>query len=526
MAKIVDPDQLNQATEVIVSPGAKTIQFLVAGNLDDAAPGRTSGVTGQAGYSFLKEEWRTDTALNKFSFPLKAFTKFEFQWINGWAPADVQTRNLIRDAGWSETVGVENGDLWACIISLGSFDNPAVDQSYYQQVTGFAQTTANFDKTGDLNEAILINDASGSDFTTFLKVFLREQGKSYAESSLLVDQALAVLEPTVYRMPIENAVDTNITATDVSIDDSPPWNLMSIEYLNGANFDDWSPVAYVVNDVVFDGVGASRWYRCISPHTGVTSRVTNSPGGWELYPGERDIGGTYYAFNRIINGNSGTAEQVYEWAQRQLRSPGDINDNSPVADAFGVVNGNIAIQLLGFQGTTLQTNPGVYIDSLDANDVNRTQFFDVTINSGGLDTDFVPVVSTARVFPFTSVFEFVFPANAVADTGGQYSVYFTDDNAGANAGNDFDTTGAIIVNTNGASPLLNLSITGTNISHDYDYDNNFQRGSPSDGTDVPITVQVTGLEGIETQAFTFTITRATGLSFGINTTDERNYANP
>ena len=57
MAKIVDPDQLNQSTEIIITTGTKTIQLLVAGNLNDTAPGVTSGVTLQAVYSFLKEEW-------------------------------------------------------------------------------------------------------------------------------------------------------------------------------------------------------------------------------------------------------------------------------------------------------------------------------------------------------------------------------------------------------------------------------------------------------------------------------------
>lgn len=51
MAKIVDPDDLNQATEVVIATGAKTVQLLPAGNLNDASPGATSGVTMQAVYS-------------------------------------------------------------------------------------------------------------------------------------------------------------------------------------------------------------------------------------------------------------------------------------------------------------------------------------------------------------------------------------------------------------------------------------------------------------------------------------------
>ena len=70
MAKIVDPDFLRQTTEVVIDTAGKTIQLLVAGNLDDNNPGSTSGATLQALYSFLKEEWKTDAALNKFKFPI------------------------------------------------------------------------------------------------------------------------------------------------------------------------------------------------------------------------------------------------------------------------------------------------------------------------------------------------------------------------------------------------------------------------------------------------------------------------
>ena len=106
MVKIVDPDQLNQGTEVVIDTAAKTVQLLVAGNLDDSSPGATSGATKQAVYSFLKEEWKDDNTLNKFKFPLRSFTRNEFLWQNGWGPADAQTRELFRDAGWEESVGV------------------------------------------------------------------------------------------------------------------------------------------------------------------------------------------------------------------------------------------------------------------------------------------------------------------------------------------------------------------------------------------------------------------------------------
>ena len=75
MAKIVDPDDLNQGTEVTITPGASgTIQLNPgSGNLIYA-----DGVTGQAVYSFMKEEWKSDSNLIKFPFPLIAITEEQF----------------------------------------------------------------------------------------------------------------------------------------------------------------------------------------------------------------------------------------------------------------------------------------------------------------------------------------------------------------------------------------------------------------------------------------------------------------
>ena len=277
MAKLVDPDQLNQGTEVVINTAGKTVQLLVAGNLDDASPGASSGVTKQAVYSFLKEEWKNDNALNKFKFPLKAFTKNEFQWINGWAPADAQTRELFRDAGWQETVGAENGDLYAGFISLGNFDAIA-DQGYYQQTAGFDQATVNFDKTGNVNEAVLIFDASGpTDLTGFFKSFLREQGKTHASYNLLTEQGIPALEATLYRFPLENGTDLNITETDVNIDANAPYTGMSVDYRTGqhTSVTTWAgATAYVIGDIAQSAGG--RYFRAT---TAGTSAGTDAESG-------------------------------------------------------------------------------------------------------------------------------------------------------------------------------------------------------------------------------------------------------
>lgn len=64
MAFIIDPDSLS-ATEVSVDINARTFTLNAAGNLND--PGSTAadnGVTGQAIYSYFKEEWRECTEYN------------------------------------------------------------------------------------------------------------------------------------------------------------------------------------------------------------------------------------------------------------------------------------------------------------------------------------------------------------------------------------------------------------------------------------------------------------------------------
>ena len=54
MAKLIDPDDLSQGTEVTFNTTLKTIALNQAGNLS------TDGVTLQCLYSFCKEEWKND----------------------------------------------------------------------------------------------------------------------------------------------------------------------------------------------------------------------------------------------------------------------------------------------------------------------------------------------------------------------------------------------------------------------------------------------------------------------------------
>jgi len=530
MAKLVDPDSLNRNTEIIFDvTGSPTfpryIQLDTAGNLNDNSPGQTSGVTLQAVYSKCKELWKSETDLGKLRFPFDPITEAKMDLVRDWDFADVQTRDLIRDAGWSLRDGSGNSkEEYACLISLGSFDSD-LDQAYYANIAGFDQSTINFDKTGALNEPIKIfgdADKGSVNFRGYQKSFLRIQGKLYDQYNLLVEQGLASLDYTVFRLPLSNASDIKVTNGDAFIDANPPYTGMSIGYVRGALFHTWQGgFLYSVDDVVLDP-NDSRWYRCITGHTSSTADRSDTPANWESYPGERLIGSTYYAFNRVVEGNDGTAEQIYEYTQRQLRRITDINDDigsPPGPDNFGTVNGTVALPLLTFLGDTLQTQGGVFIDGFNANDTNRIDFFDITVDGGGLDSESAPVTSTVRNFPFVAAGTLVFNDLLVNDAAAEYRMFFD-----TNPGGDFDTTSAIVVNDNGGSPIEG-SITQTSISFDFDYDGNNQ-GGRTPGTDADIVLVAIGLDGAQWVSGSFTITRTTGLSFPVNAAQERVYSNP
>jgi len=517
MTKLFDPDSLHQATEVVINTTAKTIQLLATGNLSAASPAAVNGVTGQAVYSFLKEEWKTDGALNKFKFPLFMYTKTDGVLINGWAWADATTRSLLRDFGWTE-----GADQYAGLASLGDIHNDA-DQAYYTQSPAYDAATTEFQFTGELNEAVEITG-----LTSYIKAFLRVEGKTPAEYDLVREQNLSLLEPVLYKFPFSNAIDINITETDVNIAANAPYTGMKINYLAGTGFTQAAAQSYALGAVIRDTAG--RWAYCSSPGTlnaaGVADYTANGgTGTFVAYDGERQIGANYYAFNRLIDANNATSEEIYNWMQWIVREPTDINANdSPTAgQRSGLTMNGTNAELLGFfVGDNLHTLGGVFIDDFHTNSTNNLTFGAITVDAGGLDpVTHVPEASTPIFFPFTAAGTLEFSTNLVnepnADT--RYVMYF--DNAG---GNLFDSANAIIVDNN-AGTDIDGEVTGASIAWDFDYDGNTQ-GGRTFGTDALVHVVAQGLNSAQWVEVTYTITRSTGQTINVNANDERNYANP
>lgn len=467
MALITDPDQLLQGTEVTFDKVALTMGLNLAGNLSE------DGVTGQAYYSFCKEEWLNEVNdLHKYTFPMLAITPEQFEVGNNgskfsnWTWLDDPTRKLLRTAGWREydNTGITLREYLG-VITLGNIDatdKTTGDKVYY----AFASDTASteFIYAGAVNEAVQVfGDATNGNFdkrADVLTVYIREQGKTYGQSTT-TDIGVNSITYKVERFPLTEATDLKITNTDADITTLAPYTGMSITY--------------------------------------------------HQLPQSETIGGGNFDFGITIDGNNGTAEQIYEFVQYTLRQTADADSE---ADA-PTQPGNLQDELLRFVGDNLETlaatnsdggGTGVFINNFDSNDTNRITFTDNA--------------DATQQFPFVSGFNLNFNTNVVNDTAAKYWLFFTD--AG---GNTIESDSAIIVNNNAG-----VAITGTvagvaTIASDFDFDGNVQGGRTA-GTDANAILKVIGLTTAQYAEIPVTITRAVNQNFSITASLERNYVNP
>lgn len=449
MALITDPDDLNQSTEITINTATKEITLTVAGNLSN------DGVTGQAFYSFLKEEWKDDATLIPFPFPMVSITPEQFEFVEDWVPANDTTRNLLRSCGWREITAADVVEReYMGIVSLGNID--ATDTAYYAFSTDTAKT--DFDFAGVVNQGIqTFGDSSNGNFdkrSDTLTVYIRAQGKTYA-SATSTSIGLTALNYIANRFPLAEETDLKISASDSDIQNNAPYTGMSIR----------------------------------------------------LYPSAqvRTIGGVSYNFGVIIDGNSGTAEEIYEFVQYQLRQSTDID-----VDAGQANIGNLQDEMLEFVGDTLKTKlinnadgggGGVYTDDFQANDTNRLVFVDST--------------GTERTFPFVASGSLVFNTNSSNDSDLVYRMFFT---------SGYGSGSAILVDDNDGVDISGTLGGASSVDFTFDYDGNTQGGRTA-GTDAAVTVVAIGLDTAQYVSATATISRATGQNISLVAPLERNYSN-
>jgi hypothetical protein len=353
-------------------------------------------------------------------------------------------------------------------------------------------------------------------------------GKLYSEYNLLTEQSISALEPVLYKLPLSNSNDLKITVADSVIDANAVYTGMKINYLKGVGFETWQNThVYPAGSVVKDNL-TGRWKFSAAGGTSSGTSTANDVGvvDWAAYDGEKQIGASYYAFNRILTANNGTDLQVYNWAQRQLRKTTDINanDSTTVNQRSALtMNGDVSELLLEYVGDTLKTKPGLLITGFNTNSTNSIKFRPITVDSGGVDTNtYLPIGVTTEVnYPFVAAGNLVFSTNLVneTDSNTKYTMYFS--NAGGNA---FDSSNAIIVHNNAGVDITGEITSGT-IGWDFDYDNN-EQGTRTKGEDAAIVVVAQGLPGATWVLTEYTITRTTGQTVSVNADDERNYSNP
>lgn len=480
MAKILDPDSLTYLVNgspttqnLRINTSTKRIRLVAGGSLVAA-----DGVTLQCVYSKLKEVWKTDATAVKHPFPMDAIHDESMEMVSGWDWEDDTTRKMIRDGGWAVRNTAGNiTQMWACIVTLGTVLSgaPYFTQSSATNATTSAFTYCAIGQAFGINEAVQIyrdDDgdgvfSEGSDFDrrTYFKVFLREYAKTYDEAD---NTAIGYPSLTYkkYNFPITHSADPNVINDDTFVDGAnAPYNGMSLQ-----------------------------WYAAAQSR----SLGTNGP----------------YNYHVVIDGNAAqnaTYQEVYTFVQRQLRKTSDIDAGA------GNRTGAVTPALVFMDGATLKTIyqagvGGVHIDNLAASSYNNVAEADDT--------------QALRTYPFTASLTIEFDAFLVSDAGpAKYWVYFTNDDAGNNAGADFGTDNAILVQ-DGSGVDMTGNVTGASVSKSFNYDSNVQRGAASAGDDAPVTVVALGLATAKWGKGTGTIQRSTSNKVVVQPGLERNYVNP
>ena len=342
MAKITSYTDLTDGTEMNVSLAGSTVGLAIAGNLS------TDGVTCQSVSTALGSLWKTGATHNRYRYPI-------FQTVGelaslmelrgGWTLLDATTLTLLRDGGVRYRSGYEADATvtkeWCCLVQSGAFADAGA-QAYVLLDTDTVPVNLNF--TDEFNELVKIYDSAGDDDRGGLKVYCRSEGYTYGYYDLVVSQELSTIRPVSYLVPMTTVADTHWSTTDAAI----------------------------AADAVVSSAG--RWY--ITPAGGTSSGtgVADDVGvtDWTAFSGERDVDGTYYAYNKIIDGNSGTKEQIWEFQQYRLRQTSDIDANAGVAQ-----RGDTSPALLSWDGDTLVTATGVFVDNVQGAEESEYIFTDV-----------------------------------------------------------------------------------------------------------------------------------------------------
>jgi hypothetical protein len=396
----------------IFTNGANTSEAILGNDTSGDGLGTVAdGVTLQAVYSYAKEEWRVDSLetdlttnyaddLIRHEFPFEAITSEQFEIGGGtshdnWNWFNSYTRKKVRTAGWAEKTRTGTGDLAreTGVITLGSLDADA--QVYYQQ-TSVITAKADFTFLGPVNEALRIyTDASADntpedDFTTFLKLFVRKKGRTYAGSTI-ADIGVTTIQTIVNRFPLSHVVDAAITITDAQILGTNLYRFATTPVdilVTGTQIDGDTQA---VNSTTFEALSAGFQADGVVPGdilhiTGGTAAVqgyyeiTAVPTATTLTIREAEsVSGNDFTFNTGFQADE-TSLAFAVYSSILVPAPGDttIRDSGTLTDetATSIVDAG------GGQGTLTDSGRNFTTDGVASGDILEiTNFYDLDFNA-------------------------------------------------------------------------------------------------------------------------------------------------
>lgn len=551
MAKITDPDDLIVSSSVgnlgvdgniWLDTSAYTFTLAAYGSLV-----AKDGVTGNAIWAKFVDLWATGTTYKPFDFPMNVLDARSGQYIfgqdpggeyNGWKPGSDATRQMLRDAGWSEYsgAGALNRQYVGMVALASGF--PVGAQFYYQRTSTGSKN--NFTFTDAPNEAIQVyGDASNGNFDerAYFKMFCREYQYLY-DDAVLGDVGESGTGAYKVALPIAVGSDLKITDSDANVSTIAPYTSVNAKYFTGAFTRDVDSATSRSFGIVIDAAGCHSGIDGSAP--GGASVLTTAAGGMTAsafvggtltiyegtdknvsFPITANTATTITVTGTIASGSglSFTAElaapvaadldEIYTKAQYLLRQNSNINS------ASGTVTGSTAGLLLNFVGDSLKcgfftpTNPngggsGVLIQGIKDADINSIVFYD----NGG----------TSREYPYASAGALNFSSNLVSGGTGYYRMYFT---TLPGAGNDYGESGAVTVDDKDVADIAG-TISGSSISFTFDYSNNNQ-GGRTPATDAAVTVVAGNPGSAKPVVATGTITQSKSISITLTAETDRAY---
>lgn len=415
VALITDPDNIARNVDVQIDPELRTVTIV-----NNSTGISANGVTGQCLYSYLKEEWKANNTLIKTDFPMVAITPEKFEFVDDWEPVDDTTRKLIRTAGWRElAVDTTTKKEYLGVITLGNIDFPggkestaaADHKSYYAfaEVGKIPASNTTFTFAGPVNEAIQTFELGGTDYrSNTVTTFIRTEGFTYDQTDTpdIGVTAGATIDYGVYRFPLSEGTDLNVTLTDSQIEGDYATRL------NAAN------ITYLSSSVL-----SSSLY---------------SP----------DLNGGPFDFTVLIDAVSGgdfgedtgnlSKNEIYSWVQYQLRKTVNIDGNEGANTKPGYTQ-DLLLQFVGPELETLNVNNEDDVTlGVGQSGVAITNFNNVDINSLKFRDD----TQIARNFPFNATLVIAFNNNLLTDSDAVFKAFYAYTTSNTISSFDITSTGA------------------------------------------------------------------------------------